>query len=53
MEDKVEYPKRGGDCEHTMECQWGTDGWCDRPMGWKCIIETMNENDKPTRRTKQ
>lgn len=37
------YPKRGGDCEHTMECPWGVDGWCDRPKGWKCEIEKMEE----------
>ena len=25
------YPKRGDDCEYTMDCMWGVDGWCDRP----------------------
>lgn len=41
-----EYPKRGGDCEHTMECPWGSDGWCDRPKGWKCEIQKMDEAEE-------
>ena len=31
------YPKRGGDCEYTMDCMWGVDGWCDRPTGNKGV----------------
>ena len=38
-----EYPKRGGDCEYTMDCPWGVDGWCDRPAGNKCEIQKMDE----------
>lgn len=37
------YPKRGGDCEYTMDCMWGVDGWCDRPSGNKCEIQKMDE----------
>ena len=37
------YPNRGGDCEHTMDCPWGVDGWCDRPSGSKCEIQKMDE----------
>lgn len=37
------YPKRGGDCEHTMDCMWGVDGWCDRPTDSKCEIQKMDE----------
>jgi len=37
------YPKRGGDCEHTMDCMWGADGWCDRLEGSKCEIQKMDE----------
>lgn len=36
------YPKRGEDCEYTEDCMWGVDGWCDRPEGWKCVIETTD-----------
>ena len=35
------YPKRGEDCEYTMDCMWGVDGWCDRPADMKCEIEKM------------
>jgi hypothetical protein len=38
--------KRGGDCEHTMDCMWGVDGWCDRPEGKKCVIEDMDAKGK-------
>lgn len=38
-----QYPKRGGDCEYTMDCPWGVDGWCDRPSGNKCEIQKMDE----------
>lgn len=38
-----EYPKRGGDCEYTMDCPWGVDGWCDRLPGNKCEIQKMDE----------
>ncbi len=41
-----QYPKRGGDCEHTMDCMWGVDGWCDRPPGNKCEIQKMDESKK-------
>ena len=41
-----EYPKRGGDCEYTMDCMWGMDGWCDRPSGNKCEIQKMDESKK-------
>ena len=34
----LKYPKRGGDCEYTEDCMWGSDGWCDRPPGNKCEI---------------
>lgn len=37
------YPKRGEDCEYTMDCMWGVDGWCDRPSGNKCEIQKMDE----------
>jgi hypothetical protein len=40
------YPERGGDCEHTMECMWGVDGWCDRPEGRKCVLD---KDEKPLR----
>ena len=40
------YPKRGGDCEYTQDCMWGVDGWCDRPEGWKCVIEKMDAKCK-------
>lgn len=39
-----QYPKRGGDCEHTMDCLWGEDGWCDRPQDSKCEIQKMDES---------
>ena len=35
----AEYPNRGEDCEHTEDCMWGVDGWCDRPEDTKCVIE--------------
>lgn len=38
------YPKRGGDCEYTMDCMWGVDGWCDRPIGSKCEMQKANED---------
>ena len=38
----AKYPERGEDCEHTMDCMWGVDGWCDRPEGYKCVIEEMD-----------
>jgi hypothetical protein len=31
-------PNRGGNCEHTMDCMWGIDGWCGRPEGWGCVL---------------
>lgn len=37
------YPKRGGDCEYTMDCPWGVDGWCDRLPDSKCEIQKMDE----------
>lgn len=37
------YPKRGGDCEYTMDCPWGVDRWCDRPEENKCEIQKMDE----------
>ena len=41
--DEIVYPKRGEDCEYTMDCMWGEDGWCDRLPGEKCEMEKMNE----------
>ena len=43
QEIDMDYPKRGGDCDYTMDCMWGVDGWCDRPIGSKCEIELANE----------
>lgn len=40
----MDYPKRGGDCDYTMDCMWGADGWCDRPLGSKCEIQKANED---------
>ena len=40
------YPERGDDCEYTMDCLWGVDGWCDRPEGMKCEIEKMETNQQ-------
>lgn len=42
----LRYPKRGGDCEYTMDCMWGVDGWCDRPPRNKCEIQKMDEARK-------
>ena len=38
------YPKRGDDCEYTMECMWGMDGWCDRPLGSRCEMQKADED---------
>jgi len=45
------YPKRGEDCEYTEDCMWGVDGWCDRPGGWKCVIEEMDAKDEKETKT--
>ena len=37
------YPMRGQDCEYTLDCMWGVDGWCDRPEGRKCDLAKMDE----------
>lgn len=37
------YPKHGGDCEYTMDCPWGVDGWCDRPSDSKCELQKMDD----------
>jgi hypothetical protein len=45
----MNYPKRAEDCEYTMDCMWGVDGWCDRPESMKCVMEKVDsskeEND--------
>ena len=53
-----QYPKRGGDCEYTIDCMWVVDGWCDRPAENKCEIQKMDEAkakeaDKHEHSTKQ
>ncbi|MEG1562180.1 MAG: hypothetical protein RR365_00805 [Bacteroides sp.] len=40
------YPKRGEDCEYTEDCMWGTDGWCDRPADYKCVLQKMENEHK-------
>jgi len=40
------HPNRGEDCEYTMDCIWGVDGWCDRPEHMKCVIEEMDEKQQ-------
>lgn len=35
------YPKRGGDCEYTMDCPWGVDGWCDQR---DIRLDAVNDN---------
>lgn len=40
------YTKRGDECEHTGDCMWGVDGWCDRPPDSKCEIQKMDEANK-------
>ena len=41
------YPKRGEDCEYTMDCMWGVDGWCDRPVNRKCASADVDtESDE-------
>jgi hypothetical protein len=40
------YPKRGEDCEYTMDCMCGTDGWCDRPADMKCCLQEIDERQK-------
>ena len=40
------YPKRGEDCEYTMDCMWGVDGWCDRPVNRKCSLAELDTNNK-------
>lgn len=42
---KVTFPKRGGDCDYTMDCPWGIDGWCDRPETHKCVMENMSKEE--------
>ena len=42
----TKYPKHGGDCEYTMDCMWGVDGWCDRPVNRKCVLAEMDEKNK-------
>ena len=42
----MKYPKRGGDCEYTMECMWGADGRCDITALGKCIREMEVQNEK-------
>lgn len=37
----IKCPQRGGYCEYTEDCMWGTDGWCDRPSGNKCELEKV------------
>lgn len=48
----MKYPKHGGDCEYTEDCMWGVDGWCDRPPGNKCEIQTMDEAQAKEERKK-
>lgn len=40
----MDYPKRGDDCEYTMDCMWGMDGWCDRPLGNRCEMQKADED---------
>ena len=40
------YPKRGDDCEHTQDCMWGVDGWCDRPSDWECVLAEKEKAKK-------
>lgn len=39
------YPKRGEDCEYTMDCMWGVDGWCDRPEKRKCVLAETEKDE--------
>lgn len=43
QDQELNYPKRGGACNYTMDCMWGVDGWCDRPRGSKCELEKADE----------
>ena len=44
--NKRKYLKRGGDCEFTEDCMWGSDGWCDRPGRYKCVLQETDEKKR-------